>query len=251
MSDFCEEQLAWAFRPELYFWEYDNVYREPYWAARPLGDTDEPIRIAYLLSYYRDEGSQAWLCGMPPPIWHPSCNGHNGDSEGIVLDVYFAGPPSKHWIVDTVALSAHGYWHKAYREGREKFPTTYDSGLFGVWELEYPEKDGGQLRVYVSQGKHANYYTQDQCNDGGTFNTDDCTDVNMAARVWAGWLQNLGSRSDPIIDCVVAQDPIHPYYGSGREECYWTGARFRGWYPLSVGGADSDPYGPTLAHWGF
>lgn len=87
LGDFCEEQLSYAFRPELYHSSADNVGREPYWVARVLDE--DRVRIGYLLSYYRDEGCPAWVCHLPCPTCDPSAAGHNGDSEGIYLDLYY------------------------------------------------------------------------------------------------------------------------------------------------------------------
>ncbi|HXF96112.1 MAG TPA: hypothetical protein VNI61_08405 [Gemmatimonadales bacterium] len=48
-----------------------------------------------------------------------------------------------------------------------------------------------------------------------------------------------------------SRNPPHEYYGSARQECYWTIVRFRGWIPITIGGDDSDPYSPLLAFMGF
>jgi hypothetical protein len=65
------------------------------------------------------------------------------------------------------------------------------------------------------------------------------------------WNNNIGSGWSPFIDCVYAANPAHPYYGSDRDECYWTSRRFRGWFPNDIGGGDAGAYADKLAQWGF
>jgi len=50
---------------------------------------------------------------------------------------------------------------------------------------------------------------------------------------------------------MPSSDPTFMYYGSGRLECYWTGTDFRGWNPISAGGAGPEGYSPKLTTWGF
>lgn len=253
LSDFCEEHLAYAFRPFLLHSMYDNLGRQPYWAARPLGGFDDPVRIAYLLSYYRDEGSDAYVCSLPGAHW--SCHGHNGDSESIIIDVYYWGS-KQHWATDSLRYSQHGVWHPALRGSRDRYVSKfvwYDGLTPTVGSVEYGAHAGAAPIAYVSKGKHANYFDRASCNDGGTFSIDTCEDNDQLSRLHAGSYQNIGAPWSPFLDCVVVTDSVHhPYYGSGFEECYWSNtAWFRGWYPLTVGGEDSDPYIETLTHWGF
>lgn len=233
----CENDLAAAFAPELYYYFYDEVGREPRWAARP--GLSNKVRLIYLLSYYRDAGSSAYVCGLP--FAPSSCNGHNGDSEAIVLEVYY-NPTTKHWILDNAQYSQHGNW-QPFSRGTGTHPKA----------LVYPGGAGDYPRVYVSEGKHANYASVTSCNNGGTLDVDTCTRVNTAARVPVGAIRNVGSRQAQLINCVYTQNPSHPYggYGSNRYECYWSYQRFRGWVPNSVGGADSDAYTDILAEWNF
>lgn len=79
LNDFCEKQLSWAFRPELRYWDLDDVRREPYWAARSLSSGS--VRIIYMLSYYIDlgaaNGNECWetwgWLGSPSVL--PACGG--------------------------------------------------------------------------------------------------------------------------------------------------------------------------------
>lgn len=228
LGDFCEENLGAAFAPELYYDQWDDMRREPHWAARPL---QQPyVRLVYLLSYYRDAGSPAYACTLPFAHW--SCYGHNGDSETISIDVGY-NYSTQHWELSLVHYSQHG-----------------NMVLYHWPELFYPLRARGYPRAYVSVGKHANYKSVGDCNSGGFFGTDTCETVNTSVRVEAWPWLNIASRSvhTSSQDCMPTSNPSHPYYGSGRQECYWTERRFRGWFPESVGGADSDPYSPLLGN---
>src|SRR3972149_6604325 len=140
------------------------------WGGNRTGLRGRPVKtfLSYLFSYYRDEGSNAWLCNLPPPFWHPSCEGHNGDSEAIFLEVYY-NFGTRHWVLDNARYSQHGSYPTYVRvPSSATYPT----------QLEYPGRLGGYPRAYVSQGKHANYPTTSACNSGGAFNTDTCVSVD-------------------------------------------------------------------------
>lgn len=221
LSDFCELQVARAFAPELAYYSRDNVGREPHWAARPIAAGG--VRIAYLLSYYVDLGTQGYPC----------CDDwHNGDSEGIYLDVTYEFD-TQHWVLETAYYSAHtGY--NVYGPGASGYPAS----------LHYPAHQGSYPRTYVSGYKHANYDTFDDCMDGGTFGSDWCTPDSFA-RVVVGTYANVGSSGTHLLDCVPS---TNRFYQNNGDECYWSGARFDGWQNVLP---DADPYGPKLAYWGF
>lgn len=235
IRDYCEQRLSLPFAPELYYWNWDDIRREPYWAARPLSPTQ--VRIAYLLSYYRDHGSNTYTCSLP--FAPSSCYGHNGDSETLLLDIYY-NAVTEHWVLETAWYSAHGHYN-VYSRGSKAYPTT----------LTYPTHPGANPRAWVSMGKHANYNSQSSCNSGGTLGTDDCGSNNTSVVLeWsADW--NLGSSTSPLIDCVASRNLAYEYYGSGRFECYWTGTEFSGWIPNYIGGARASNYGPQLTAAGF
>ena len=242
LSTFCETNLAAAFAPELYYWAYDEVGREPYWAARTvLPYNADTVKIAYLIGYYRDAGSPAYICHVPWLIFpvDPSCNGHNGDSEAIILKVYY-NVSTQHWVLALAKYSQHSSYG-VYDKGNKAYPT----------QLTYPSHPGTYPRAYVSEGKHANYRSKNECNAGGTANTDTCTSVDTPARLATGGAYNLGSNGVRLIDCVGSRDPSYIYYGSGRQECFWSTRNFRGWIPTTVGGDESDPYSDRLAAEGF
>ena len=236
LGDRCEKDLSQAFAPELYYWSGDAVGREPYWVSRPVGNK---VVIGYLLSYYRDEGSTNLLCSLP--FAPESCYGHNGDNEATFLTVYY-DQAHKHWILDEARYAQHGV-HEAYPRGANLYPKM----------LTYPVKAGGYPRAYVAEGKHASYGSRSECSGGGEYGTDNCDHVNTAARVEWSASYNRGSRAvhTAAQDCVTSRNPSSTYYGSGRQECFWSGSNFRGWIPTTVGGAVSGPYTTVLANEGF
>lgn len=202
----------------------------------------------YLLSYYRDNGSDAWVCSLP--LSPDSCRGHNGDSEAVAFDVYYDAT-HQHWVMHAALLSQHGDLRVASRDGAA-YPRRVRDPSGTSYSLEYPQHPGSYLRVYVSQGKHANYYSAAECEQGGALQTDTCTDVDTSVRDVIANVWNIGSREHQLLNCVEARSPAHPYYGSHREECYWTpGSEFRGWFPTYVGGDVASPYNDVLTALGF
>lgn len=243
LSDFCEKNLAAAFAPQLYYYSADEVGREPHWVAKPLSAS--LVRIGYLLSYYRDAGNNSFGCSLPGAP--SSCNGHNGDSEGIYLDVIYSSSTG-HWMLRTAHYSAH----ESIRP-YDAVKCTFISSDVGCVLLEYPNKYRGYPRAYVSQGKHANYANRYECDNGGFGGADICDRLNTAARVVSGAILNLGSRAvhTPAQDCMESSNPSFTYYGSGKTECYWTTRNFRGWIPFTIGGDSSSPYSTQLSTMGF
>lgn len=242
LSDFCERKIAQAFAPELYYSSVDEVGREPKWVARPLSTT--VVRVGYLLSYYRDAGSQSTGCSVLP-WFDSSCGGHNGDSERIFLDIRYDASTS-HWVLSKAYYSQHESM-QTYQYGQ---CTPYFVGC--SWLL-FPDVDGGYPRAYIAEGKHANYASRSECETGSFESTDICVNVNTAARLFVSGATNLGSRAHhtPLQDCMPSQDPSYIYYGWGREECYWTPRRFQGWIPDWVGGSNSTGYTGFLSDFGF
>ena len=199
-------------------------------------------------------GSSSYLCSLPPPLYHPSCEGHLGDSEAIAIDVYYV-VSTQHWVAHTAWLSEHGNFVEVPKTSKP-YPhriIVYPPGAPPItWNLEYPSHPGAYMRVYVSQGKHANYVSQGHCDAGGTLGIDTCDGVDTHFRDGLSYLWNLGSRAHPFLTCVEARSAAHEFYGSGTLECFWSSStRFRGWYPLSEGGLDAGPYSDVLAILGF
>jgi hypothetical protein len=239
LSDRCESQLAVEFAPEMSFYLYDQVERETRWFAHPLPSGS--IRLGYLLGYYYDVGtisgsrSRCELLLTLPPLEFfvemifggqaETCRGHLGDSEWVALDVRW-NPVTRHWVLQTAMLSAHESVG-VFTAGSDEYPTG----------LVYPTHAGRHPRVWVADGKHANYPGDAACDAGGTRGSDNCINsprylhrVNVMA---AGG--NVGSWLAPLVDCVTSINPSHPaiLWGPGytRSECYFTNQRFYGWYP--------------------
>lgn len=234
LNDRCERDLAAAFAPQLYYYNADEVGREPKWVAKWLV-ANYTVRIGYLLSYYRDAGSIQVGCGA-------SCAGHHGDSEAIFLDVTY-NTTTKHWVLKTAHYSAH------------TTTLVYD-GITGRkltnYKLEYPEQPQGYPRAWVAISKHANYATKVEC-EAGNLGFDTCGYNNAATRVAAGGSLNIGSRARHTAaqDSTLSVNPSYVFYGGGRYEAYWTTKDFAGWVPNSVSGARSSPYSTKLAAFGF
>lgn len=238
LGDGCESQLLVAFAPLLKYDGSDFTLREPHAAAR-WTVTDETVRLMYMISYYRDMGSVDPYCtynwGWP---W-PTCDGHLGDSEWISEDVSYDFT-TQHWVLIRAEYSQH--------DGTRVYAPTGGNPYPG---LQYPTKAGGYPASWVAIGKHANYATVTECNDSFS---DYCSGSPVTARVNTGANVNIGSRAHHSSgqDCMVATSTSHPFYGSGKKECYWTGANFTGWYPDSIpGDRSTTAYGPKLASQGF
>lgn len=127
-----------------------------------------------------------------------------------------------------------------------------DSGAYCV-VLTYPDAYRGYPRIWVAEGKHANYGDDADCENGGFGDSDTCYGADSFARVITSTFTNLGSRAHHTgaQDCMPSSNTSYQYYGSGRLECYWTYSDFRGWIPTSVGGDPSTPYSHVLGHMGF
>lgn len=239
LSTFCENSIAAAFAPELRYAWGDEVGREPYWAARPASSSDaHTVTIAYLISYYLDTGSTAWGCSLP---WAAQeCAGHNGDSEAIILQVYY-DDVSENWVLGRATYSQH-LTYGVFKQGMNGYPAA----------LTYPMRAGAYPRSYVAVGKHANYQSVSACNAGALGATDDCNHVDTSERIYVSGGYNVGSSASRLIDCVPSRDPSYIYYGSGRQECDWSSNEFRGWIPTSIGGTAAEPgYGARLTSFGF
>lgn len=257
LDDYCEVALANLFRPALSFYQYDQVGQEPRYAAEklPWGG----VRIIYLLGYYYDVGNVTGFrssCELivSSPIWWlfggavewifnidmETCRGHIGDSEWVAFDLRFDAT-SKHWVLDQAVLSAHDA-PGTYTSGNGAYPAAFT----------YPDSPGGYPLIWVADGKHANYPTQSSCNSGGTLGSDNCWNGRTVERLSfpPGGSGNIGSWAVPFVDCVGTLNPNHPATlstgGETRQECYFTGTSFRGWYGGTYS-VSSTPYSTILA----
>lgn len=199
--------------------------RESYWAANRVPNTNL-VRVIYLLGYYFDLGVQEGYtsCKLSSIAELASdCDGHHGDSEHVVSTLAY-NSTTKHWVAQRLGLSHHNGYITA-----TPGPKGYPSGF--AWS-----RLGASPIIWVANGKHANYPSQQACNDGNgggylvdlVFSYDTCNgnDSFFYLDNWAN--RNIGSSQVHLINCVLSQnqfyqDPPHP------EECFWTADRFTGW----------------------
>jgi hypothetical protein len=242
----CENGLAQYFAPELRMtsrcdWDYalDRMGGEYYFAVQAgvprvtkAGTETSDIRIAYLPAYYIDCGGffEGW-CELG--MW--GCAPHSGDSEFFIVDVSYDFETT-HWVTDAIFLSAH--CHGGLSD---------DCNWQDIANFEWRDgKVRGAPVIWVSENKHANYYSQDDCDAGGGWgpvHPDECDFTNQVKIFPVVYgQQNIGSRSTPLRDCDVAFSGS-PMTDPNKTECMWRrslSGRFNGW--------QSDTYGdpPTL-----
>lgn len=220
-DDWCEQWIAYTFRPMLANNRYDCDLRgEPAWAVKYIPSTGI-VRVGYFLSYYEDCGNDFFYgCGVAAEF----CMGHEGDSEFIILNLRY-NANWDHYLLDRAFMSAH--WRS---QGESSTNTAY-------YFLQYPTgaKYQGYPVVWVGRGKHANYPTQGACNDGGYVGSDSCEGTPVQARMEFIWNRNVGSPSHYMLNCTLAK-PEMQYFRPGTE-CYWDGyllfptpERFFGWW---------------------
>jgi hypothetical protein len=219
----CETALAAAFAPELNYAGSDDTRRQPHWAARPLGGSK--VRLAYLLSLYRDLGTLGCDLGIV------LCGGHYGDSEALVLDVYYHGTTG-HWLLDQAVYSAHGVYNVYPR-----FFAAYPG-------MNYPARAGGYPRAFLALRKHAGYRSDRECDDG-ELGLDECT-TDTRVRLAAGAALDIGSRAFHTAsqDCVAGATTAT----AARTECYWTERDFGGWQGRTP---KAGAYSSILGFFGF
>jgi hypothetical protein len=248
LDDECERRLGAAFAPDLVMnafecnwdWQLNKMGGEYLYAVQYIVDPSGPrYRIVYMPGWYRDCGDVATGAG-----------GHGGDSEFIIVDVGFRALESWRsptWQTLQVFLSAHcGAWN-----GRDC--QWWDAGW---WEREGRWVNGvryGAPVVWVSNAKHANYYSKGKCFTG-SLGADDCLNNGRTVRypIQYAW-QNVGSFTVPYAFESVPNDyaanGIPARLGSSftqpwAREHFWktADADFRGWR----GYDGSTPYGKTL-----
>ena len=213
LDDNCEYQLAKAFAPSVNMYAYEACpYGEPYWAAKYFDDVlgrgwGEFVRIAYMPAYYED-------CGV---------NGHEGDSEFIMLEVDY-NPATKHWEMKSMFLSAHAGTF-----------TNSSEWILDENEIEYPS---GRLysypRVWVAEKKHANYKSRADCN-AGAIGFDECYRHGAyGGRILVYRHRGVGSRLYDRLGCQPSDNLL--FYENGRTECFYTRRNFKGWQITSEAG---------------
>ena len=216
LDDFCEYQLALAFRPELMAHPLDGALgREEYWAASLVGST---VVVVYMFGYYQDNGDPGCATGI---FGLKYCGGHWGDNEFTVSYVSF-DPTSQHWVLDGQFFSAH--W----------CTVSCVPGLFCDFSrfvhrdgLQYPSgKSGTYPRIWVARSKHANYPSQRSCNSGALFDADDCNGNSTIGRFDVSHDRNVGSMSQQWINAVGS---IYSPISRPGTEYFWMDIDFCGW----------------------
>jgi len=161
-GDFCEERIAQAFAPVLFYTSGDDVTGEPRYALEPLGNGK--VVVLYMLSMYYDFGDGACVVAPPPLAGNP-CSGHSGDSESIAIIVRYE-PSFQHWVLDDAYFSHHSSYSLYSTSGSS--PSRYPTGV------PYYGQPGGIVVAYTSRHKHALYGSDSECDSGAVFNADDC-----------------------------------------------------------------------------
>jgi hypothetical protein len=204
LASVCENALAAAFAPQLAYSAGDRTGREPRWAARPL--SGGKVRIAYLLALHFDDGVYGCSFGII------LCGGHYGDSETIVLDVYY-NEKTRHWVLHLAVYSAHGVYN------------VYPRILSAYPSMNYPDRKGGYPNAFLALRKHALYRSDTECDDG-ELGLDECK-ADTEQRLAAGRALNIGSRQRHTAgqDCVRST----VFTSSTVTECFWTVRDFGGW----------------------
>jgi len=200
----CEHELADAFGPYLQ-WDLgeETSQRQPYFAVK-RGGTSTEVKIMYMMSYFADGGHDFWG------------GAHDGDSEFLIFTVSYK---NGWWRLSTVYLSAH--WGV----------TGWDaSSLRSTGEFEHPDGNiYGRPKIWIAEDKHANYSSQQKCDEGANYQ-DNCDQPINALEIHSAIAdRNVGNResgSTQLLNCVV-----RTAYGGGgtRQECLWTDSEFTGW----------------------
>ncbi|HEX7120409.1 MAG TPA: hypothetical protein VF212_16565 [Longimicrobiales bacterium] len=247
LDDRCELGLARAFAPLLVVrpggcgWDTSVSPARPggeYYFAVERGGEAGRIRIAYLPAYYRDCGWDGLKFLLP----FVDCAPHVGDSEAIVVEIGHDGRSGR-WRTEAVFLSAHCF-------GRSGGDCRWYRGD-ALARFEWADgRDRGAPRVWVAEGRNANYPSRDAC-DRGHYRLDTCDRHGTELRFPVVTMrQNLGSRARP------AGGPggcVHGGFAgwasalprAGRIECFWRDdAPFFGWQSPDGGGAT--PYARYL-----
>jgi hypothetical protein len=252
--DLCERIMAAAFAPELRFSSDCIIDSDDVLGLRLGGDYGYAVqqiggamRIAYLPAYYADCGAPAGIDGG----FNVFGDGHSGDSEMIIVETRYS-TASNHWQTVRVFTSSH-----CGEPGR------YDAFLFDYCAF-HPASNfsfvGGLPQgapvVWVSNRKHANYWSRSRCDRGII---DECYDhyVRRFPIMNAG--QNIGSGDFPNpwraeVPGQTRKDCQPPLFSSAtllrydptalsRVECWWAKQiSFNGWMYEIKGGATAYGY---------
>lgn len=200
----CEAELADAFGPYLQ-WDQgeEGSQRQSYFAVK-RGGTSTEVKIMYMMGYFADAGSDTWGTA------------HDGDSEFLIFTVSYK---NGWWRLSTVYLSAH--WRVAFLDA---------SSLRSTEEFEHPDGNlYGRPKIWIAEDKHANYSSQQKCDEGANFQ-DNCDQPINALEIHSAIAdRNVGNRESgttQLLNCVV-----RTAHGGGgtKDECLWTDSEFSGW----------------------
>lgn len=259
LDDECEVEIARAFAPMLIVtvgecnWDagLDRVGGEYYYGVKRWGSNANKVRVAYMPAYYRDCGSE----------------GHTGDSEFILVDVALQAGTSTIWTFEGAFLSAHcnamkygldsdpdcQYWGHAFWDGG-----TVRDGLVSHQSGSYVDQvPRGAPFVHVSNGKHANYYSSDKCNNSlaGQAGVDYCYPTGgrrfPIVYRWqnidfpeSGVFSGVPARWGSTLTAPGATEHFRETLECANNSCY----RFNGWAGPQVGGG-STSYGNHLRYY--
>jgi hypothetical protein len=248
VNDGCELTVARAFAPLLSMsmgeddyesWRgliggeyYYGVTKSNVWLGLP------GLRIAYLPAYYLDLGTGTlsdYIAG----------GGHAGDSEFIMVDVV---PFGGKWVFVRAFLSAHC---TATFGPLSTQPDCqwWNSDMFPLFVDFTPN---GAPWVFVSNRKHANYYSYTKC-DGAQYGKETCFGSRVLTRFPVDYGFNVGSSSRDMIGIIGPRRGSPLAQAAGRENFWSSGPLlgFNGWQTSYSLTDQPTPYGKILRDFGF
>jgi hypothetical protein len=215
LANACEFAIARSFAPMLHYSNGEQCPGgEPTWAAKRF--PNGVVRMAYMMSYYKD-------CGYDTQIF-PS--DHTGDSEMVMVEVkYNAG--TQRWEFSRMWLSAH-FDAKLLGFGVD------ESEMVGVSRATFRNRHLGFPNVFVAEDKHANYYSDAECENTGFYDYRDTCGSLYVIRFPVEPGRNAGSR---YVDLFGGCFGSSNFILGGRTECYYTSRSggFRGWQSANYG----------------
>lgn len=234
--DDCEEDIALALRPIMNFGEYEDCgAHDPYWSISRHPDRPNHVQIFYALSYLEDCGT--W------PLDH-----HHGDSEFVIIEAMGYGGENS---VNPVVWGAVNVTFSAHFDG----PLGSDAtATYAAYDLEFPARPN--VRVWVSEDKHANYRSKAVCDSGPNgWHTDDCLGDYIGGLLTIPSGRNLGN----FFNVPVPRNPLtrfitdthSSYPGRSGVENYWDGSEFSGWMPAGSREPSATRYNKMLEIYGF
>lgn len=199
LGDACEQALAVAFMPRLWFDGGESGYgRRPYFAVKSQSFAARTVQIFYLDAFFDDTGVTT---------------GHDGDAEFQVFELHLS---AGRWLLDWAYLSAH----------RKSVCDSSDWYAFDKLEYDVATEPANAFRgrptLYVAEDKHATYPDLPTC-DAGCFAQDFCSrharqPLDEAAPPLAS--RNVGSTQVKLINQVTFKN---------QTEYLLDNVEFKGW----------------------